>query len=139
MISDSAVSRLRRLMELRQKRDEAKTAAESAEKEYRQVETEVYEELAENPIQGTLKVDLGEPWGVVSFLGRETYFGRVVDKNAAYEYYEQRAMVDELTEPKFVMRRVNDEVRAALEQGASMPPGVDYYARRGVTITRQKG
>lgn len=125
-------------MEARQKRDESKTQLEADEKDYREMEAEVYEALEDNPVQGTVKVDLGEPWGVVSFGPRETYFGRVIDDDEAAEYFEQRAMMDEVSKPKFVMKRINEEVRDRIEQGMKMPPGIDYYARRGVTITRQK-
>lgn len=138
MIEQEAVSKLRRLMELREKRDETKKAAETAESDYREHEAEVYEALEENPVKGTLKVDLGDPWGIVSFSPRETYFGRIIDDAKALEHFEQRAMVDELTSPKFVMKRVNEIVRDVREQGGDMPPGLDFYARRGVTITRQK-
>ena len=137
MLDKNAVAKLRRFMELRDKRDQDKKAAAASEKEYRDAETDVYEALEENPIAGTIKVDLGAPWGIVSFLPRTTYFGRVVDQDQALTYYEQRAM-EEVTAPKFVMKRINDEVRDRLEQGKSMPPGIDYYAKRGVTITRQK-
>lgn len=126
-------------MEARQRRDESKKRAETDEKDYREIEADVYEALEKNPIKGTLKVDLGEPFGVVSFLQRETPFGRVYDKDKALEHFELRAMVDELTEPKFVMKRINEIVRDCVEQGKQPPPGVDYYTRRGVTITRQKG
>jgi hypothetical protein len=137
-ISPEAVAQLRRFMELREARDVTKKAAENAEKEYRDAEGDVYEALEASPVKGTLKVDLGDPWGVVSFAPRETYFGRIYDDYAALEHFEERAMVDELTTPKFVMKRVNEIVRDCVEQGVKPPPGIDYYARRGVTITRQK-
>lgn len=128
----------RRLMELRQERDVADKAAKTAEKEYRDAEADLYEMMEEGGAVGTQKVDLGQPWGVVSFLNRTTYFGRIVDQDKALEHYLNRGMGDEVSAPKFVMRRINDEVRDCLEQGKDMPPGVDYYSRRGVTITKQK-
>lgn len=139
MISQAAISKLRRLMEARELRDETKKAAESAEKEFRAIEAEVFEEFEEAAVQGTVKVDLGDPWGVVSFRTRETYYGTIIDEEAAAEYYEQRAMMDEVSAPKFVMRRINEEVRARIEAGdMDMPPGVSFRANRGVTITRSK-
>jgi hypothetical protein len=125
-------------MELRVARDEAKVAAENAEKEYREAEADAFEALEDNPVQGTIKVDLGEPFGVVSFRTRETPFAPLIDSDAAVEYYERRAMLDEVSAPKFVMKRLNEEIRDCIEQGTSPPPGVDWYIRRGVTITRQK-
>lgn len=139
MIAPEAIEKLRRLMEARQKRDEDKVAAEASEREYREMEAEVYESLEESQTKGSIKIDLGPPWGTVSFSPRETYFGRIIDKEKAMEHFEQRAMVEEISEPKFAMKRIHEIVRNVQEQGGNMPPGVDYYARRGVTITRQKG
>lgn len=138
MISDENKRKLRLLMEARVKRDELKQQAEDAEIEFRAQEAEVYEALDESEVIGTLKVDLGEPWGVVSFRNRETYFGRVIDENAALDYFESRAMIDEVSAPKIVKKRINEIVRDAREQGKKMPPGIDFYAQRGVTITRSK-
>lgn len=126
-------------MELREKRDTTKTAAEAAETEYREYETEVWEEMSESEQLPPFKFDLGEPYGVVSFSPRETYYGRVIDADAALEYFEQRALIDEYTQPKIVMARVNELVRDAIEQNEALPKGLDFYPRRFITITRQKG
>lgn len=139
MISEESLAQLRRLMEARVKRDESKKQAETDEKEYRDIEADVYEALEQTQIKGSVKVDLGPPFGTVSFSPRETYFGKVYDKEAALEHFEQRAMVEEISEPKFSMKRIHEIVRDCVEQGIKPPPGVDHYARRGVTITRQKG
>lgn len=139
MISEEATSQLRRLMELRDKRDTEAKAAKDSEKEYREAEAEVWESLMDSPQEGTLKVNLGEPYGVVQFLPQETYYGRIIDEDAALEGFEQRAMVEEMTKPQIVMARINEEVRACIEQRQPPPPGVDFYAKRYVRITRQKG
>jgi hypothetical protein len=138
MFDPKAVASGRRLMELREARDRLKKEADTAEKEYREAEADFYEMLEEAGVTSTQKIPLGEPWGTVGFLPRTTYFGRVVDQDKALDYYEGRMMIDEVSAPKFVMKRINDEVRDCLEQGKDLPPGVDYYSRRGVTITRQK-
>lgn len=138
MIDQAAISALRRLMEARIERDEDAAKAKRSEATYREVEAEVYEQFEDSGTVGTIKVDLGDPFGVVSFRTRETYFGKIVDEDAALEYYEQRAQIDEVTQPKFTMARINEEVRDRIEQGLSMPPGVTFTARRGMTITRQK-
>jgi hypothetical protein len=138
VVSEQDKSKLRRLMELRVARDESKKAAEKAEAEYREIEAEVYEAL--EAVEGTIKVPLGDPWGTVSFRQRETYYGRLIDDEAALEYFARRAMLNEMTAPKFVKARLNEIVRDCVEQGNfdELPPGVDYYANRGVTITRPK-
>lgn len=138
MLSEDALNKLRRLMETRTARDEAKRALENAEADFRECEADVYEALDESGVLGTVKVDLGDPWGVVSFRTRETLFGRVIDDEAALSYFEERAMLDEVSAPKIVKRRINEIVRDHHEQGLDMPPGIDYYPQRGVTISRQK-
>ena len=146
MIDEAGKAKLRRLMEAREERDQAKAALESAEADYREAEAEMYESLEAlkdpndpNAKPGSVRVHLGEPWGTVTFRQRETYYGRIIDDEAAAEYFEQRAMMDEVSQPKFVQKRISEIVRDCIEQGVEPPPGVDYYARRGVTITRQKG
>lgn len=138
MLADDAIKKLRRLMELRAKRDETKAAADQAEKEYREGEADVYEALADGPMDRLNNIDLGEPWGKVSFHAKETIYGRIIDEDAALEYFEQRAMADEVTKPKFSMARINEVVRDAVEQGESLPQGLDFYPRRFVQITRKK-
>lgn len=145
IVSDDAKAKLRRLMEARTARDEAKKSLESAEADFREVESEVFEALEElldpndpNAKRSALKVHLGEPWGTVSFRSRETRFGRIIDEEAALEYFEQRQMIDEIMAPKFAKKRISEIVRDHYEQGLDMPPGLDYYTQRGVTITRQK-
>ncbi len=102
------------------------------------MEQDLYEKLADGPVSRLPNVDLGPPWGKVSFGARETYYGRVIDDEAALAYFEQRAMIEEVSQPKFTMKRINEIVRDSIEQGQSPPPGLDFYARRGVTVTRPK-
>lgn len=146
MISDDAKSKVRRLMETRERRDEAKKALELAEADFRDCEADVYEALESlrdpNDLtakRSAIKIPLGDPWGTVSFCQRETYYGRIIDEDAALDYFESRAMIEEVSAPKFVKKRINELVRTAVEEGEQPPPGIDYYAARGVTITRQKG
>lgn len=138
MLDREAIGKLRRLVDARNRRDETRRAAELAEKEYREIETEVHEELTDGPMSRLPNIDLGEPWGRVTFHAKETYFGRIIDEDAALEGFEQRAVVDEMTKPRIVMARINETVREAIEAGTPMPPGVDFYAKRYVQITKQK-
>lgn len=138
MVSDETMAMFRRLMELRDIRDTTKTAAETAETDFREAEADAFEAIRQSKQKGSWKLDLGEPWGTVSFRERETYYGRVIDEEKALEYYESRARIDDVTAPKFVMKRIHEDVRKSREEGSELPPGLDFYANRGVTITRQK-
>lgn len=137
VLGRDVAAKLRRLMESREKRDIDKAAAERSETEYRNNEAEVIEALEGSPLRPPYKLDLGE-YGVVRFHPKETIYGKVVDEEAALEYFEQRAMVDEVTKPKFSMKQINEMVREMYEQGETMPPGITFSPKRYVQITRQK-
>lgn len=132
-------SKFRRLMELRVERDETKKAAETAETDYRGYEAELWDELSSSPLEGSIKLDIGLPYGIVAFTPTETFYARVIDEDVALEGFEQRAVVEEYTEPKIAKGRLNELVRECIEQNQKLPPGVDWYARRPIKITRQKG
>jgi hypothetical protein len=138
MVSEEDIKFLRRFMEAREEKDATEVAAKNAKEAYQDMEADLYERLADGPVSRLNNVDLGPPWGKVSFGARETFYGRVIDDEAALEYFEQRAMVEEVSHPKFTMKRINEIVRDAIEQNQSPPPGLDFYARRGVTVTRKK-
>ncbi len=138
LIGEDLAKKFRRLMELRERRDADKLASENSEKEYRELEAEVWEEYDESPLEGAIKVDLGGDYGTVTFVPKETYYGRIIDREKALEHFENRAMIDEVTEPKPVMARIHEIVRDVIDQGGSMPPGLDFYAKRYIQITRKK-
>jgi hypothetical protein len=90
-----------------------------------------------SPIKGARRIDLGEPYGLVVFTPRETKFGRILNLDDALDYFENRAMSDEMTKPGISKRKLNELVRELLEQGKPMPAGVDWYANRGITISKK--
>lgn len=137
MIEESGKALLRRLIDARERRDLDKTALSASEAEFREIEADVFELLRSSGIVSTLKLDLGDPYGTVAFLPRETTYGRIIDEDLAIKYYKSRAKLEEYTEIKFGSARINEDVRKALEAGESPPPGVDFTKRRGVTITRK--
>lgn len=140
MLSNEQLNQLRRLMELREEKEQTAKAAKSAEAAYREAEEELADALNSGPVKRINNVDLGEPWGKVSFGYRETAYGRIIPgaEKVALKHYESRGLKDEYTNPKFVMKRLNEEVRQRLEANEDMPPGVDYYYRRGVTVSSAK-
>lgn len=142
--TDEIIAKGRRFIEARERRDELKQAYDDAKAEYEALESEFWDELAPsdpNAIDYKLaahKIPLGQPWGTVMFQPRETVYGRIIDDELALKYYENRAMQDDVTAPKFVMARINEEVRERRENDQPMPPGIDYYQRRFVSVTRPK-
>lgn len=139
MVSDEDKELLRRLLQARQDLEAATAAEKAARKEKDEVELDVFERFEETGQMGTLTVDLGEPWGVQSFRSRETHYAKIIDQDDVQEWYEGRAMMEEVSAPKFVMKRLNEDVRGALELGQSPPPGLSYTTNRGITVTAKKG
>lgn len=138
-VTEALASKFRRLVELREERDTTKAAAERAEAEYREYEAELFDELAESPLKGSVKLDLGGRFGVVVFTPRETYYGRILDKDKALDYFDRRAMSDELTRTEISKGKLNEIVREFLEHGKALPDGVDFRANRGISISRRGG
>lgn len=139
--SDEFIDKLRRFVELRDDRDISKTAADRTEEAYREAEGELWEEINDSdqtPKSGTIKVNLGEPYGEIQFGRRETIYGRVLDYDEALEWLNATARTDEFTQPRIVKSRVNEIVRERYEEGQPMPPGLDFIPRRYVAVTRSK-
>ncbi len=144
VISPALKKKLRNLVEKREKRDAAKLAWQKEKDECETLELEVFD-IFERPgadgepqIKGTLTVPLGEPYGDVKFRTRETHYAKIIDDEEVQKHYEKRAMMEEVSAPKFVMKRLNDDVREALESDVDLPKGLSYTTQRGMTITLEK-
>lgn len=131
-------SSLRRLLEARELKETLETQLETAKSDLNEIELDVWESFEEQGIEDTLKVDLGEPWGVVAFRTRETIYAKIVDEDEVMGYYVKKHRLEDVSQPKIVMKRLNEDVRGALETHQSLPPGTTYTTSRGMTITRQK-
>lgn len=130
-------SKFRRLAELRETRDIDKAAADASEGEYREYESELLETIDESALRGTVEFDFGGDLGRIRFQPRRTIYGKIIDKNAALDAFEEEAIADEMTAPKIEARRLNEYVRDRIEAGQDLPTGVGYYERRYVTISRK--
>ena len=61
-----------RRRELRIERDITKTAAETRERSSARAGADIWDDLIESPIEGSITIDLGEPHGKDPLLARET-------------------------------------------------------------------
>lgn len=144
VVPPEVVAMLRDFVEKRNERDNAKKKWVKAKDECETAELDVFDLFVaagsdgEPRIKGQIKVNLGPPHGWVAFRTRETHFATVEDEDAAAEWYEQRAMSEEVTTIKFSMKRLHEDVRQAIEMGEDLPDGLAYYTRRGMTVTKQK-
>src|SRR4051794_19567893 len=104
-------NRIKRLVELRDQRDEDKAAAANSEKAYRDAEAELVEDLEESGVKGSIKFDFGGEMGEVRIHANETFYGRIIDPDKALDYFENAGLIESHTEQKFVGRRLNELVR----------------------------
>ena len=146
MFSEEAKRKMRQLLDARDAYAEADAAAKAAKAELAEIEHDVadmfgeVDEQGERLVKGTVSINLGKPYGVVKFRLRETAYADVVDEDALMDYYENRGMLDDVaTEPRFVKKVLNNEIREILDNDGKFPPGLTYYMDRGMTITRPKG
>jgi len=130
-------SKFRRLAELRETRDIDKSTADASESAYREYEAELLETIDESALRGTVEFDFGGDLGRIRFQPRRTIYGKIIDKNAALDAFEEEAIADEMTAPKIEARRLNEYVRDRMESGQELPDGVGWYERRYVTISRK--
>lgn len=128
---------LRRFLELRDARDDAEAALKTAKKAHDEAEQELHEML-ESGVDGTLKIDLGEPYGKVSFLPQQTIYSNVINERKIQDYLEERQMTDDYSKPGLVKGRLNELARE-IEEGTHEPvPGLEHYKKRYVRVTRPK-
>lgn len=132
---DELTSRVRRLVELRTIKDEAKIASDKAKREFEQYQAELFEEYEKSALKGSLKVDLGGDFGTVQIVPRRTRFGRILDRDKALEYLNERALTEEYVKEDFRMGRLHELVREHIEQKKPLPPGIDFYTKEFFTIT----
>lgn len=138
LISDEALVKLRRFMEARELRDELEEKLKAAKEDYKEIEMEVHLMIGNSPVERLSNIDLGEPWGRVSFQNQETPYARVLDADVALEHYRKLG-ANYVVEGKLVGARLNEDIRRAEEEGRPLPPGLDSYKKRYVQITKQKG
>lgn len=139
MLDDKAKLKLRQLMEARERKDKALIEEKAAKKNLKEVEADVYDALRESGIVGAIKVDLGEPWGMVRFHTRTTDYADVIDDEKLLAWLKERGELEAYSRPELAKGLLNEYVRNLKEAGSSFPPGLSYRESRGVTVTRQKG
>lgn len=125
-----------RLLELRETRDTDKAVSKKSEAAYREYEAELWAELADAGIKGTLKFEFGD-LGTASFVSRSTTYGTIVDKKTAIAALKAIGESEAINEESIREGRLNSLVRDYLETGKELPDGVDHYERKGISISRK--
>lgn len=129
-------AKFQRLLELREARDVDKSKSKKSEAAYREYESELWEELSESGISGSLKFDFGD-MGNAAFVSRSTIYGSVVDKKAAIASLKKLGLGDAINDEAIREGRLNEIVRDYMETGQELPDGVSFYPRKGISISRK--
>lgn len=133
--AEELASRVRRLVELRAERDETKIAFDNAKREFEAYQAEFFDEYEKSPLKGSIKLDIGGEHGTVQVVPRETKYGRILDRDKALAYLNERALTEEFIKDDFRMGRLHELVREHIEQKKPLPDGIDYYTKQYFTIT----
>lgn len=140
-VTDTTLSdfkaKFRELAELREASDIAKAAEKKASKAYREAEAQLFAELEDAGITGRQSFDFGGDLGKISFQRRSTTYGRLIDKDAAIAALKEAGLDEMIFQESVREKRLNELVRDRLEAHADLPEGVDYYQRKGISISRK--
>lgn len=133
------VAQARRLVELKDEMNDKGTIADKAAKAYRTAEEQFWLDLDEDEAKtSTITLDLGKPFGKVQFQKRETITGRVLSDDEAVEALKALGLEDEILGGRQIRKGVlNEHVRQWLRSGMPLPEGVDFNAKRYVTVSKK--
>lgn len=137
-MSERLDTNLRKLVDLREKRDEAKGIADAAERAYREHEAQLWEEIEDaHGKVTTLTVDLGEGYGKVQFQRRATTYSRIIDEDAFVDAVKREGREEEFLKPGIRKKVLNEEVRDRNDRGVAQIDGVDFTVNRYISIARR--
>lgn len=140
-MSESQVALGRALVRAKEKASRLSAQAEAAKRAANDVEDSFWEALDDAQTK-TVTLDLGEGFGEVRFTRRETIYGRVIpgrEAEAAAALAELGLDAEILDDRPTVRKRIlNEYVADWVKQRKPLPPGIDFYSVRGVTVTRKR-
>ena len=130
-------TRLRRLVDTRRALAKASKEKERLGNMRRRLEAEVGDILRDEMKVKSYPVDLGEGYGWYRFTPNSTRYARVIDREQAIAALEERGHSREtLVTMKVREQQANELVNELLDHGQELPPGLDWYEREYVTMTK---
>ena len=120
-----------KLDELKRAAKAAQSLADGLKKEAKQFEAELWERASEAGTYGhrgrEIRGDL-----------KQTDYGTITDYDLFKKWVYDQNLDEELLKTQEESARLNELVRARLETGEELPPGVGWYTRKYISITRNK-
>ena len=138
MSEENRNAALRRLIDLRRKKDELSAELDTVSAEWRDQVHTVHELLRKEGTIGATAVDLGPGYGKYRFTPGETQFSDVYDEAAFRRWIEENGRGEELFQTdKLRKKAVNELVREIQNhEDAEFPPGLGPAETKKVTMTR---
>lgn len=136
-MSEGLRGKFRRLWELRLEKEKDAAKADESKAAFDTYKEALWEEVAELGVDGALTLDLGAPYGTIQFVPNQTILGHVIDGDLFLDWANSQARTEEFQRPDWRKKVINDEVRASLEAGQELPPGLAMAATRYFTMTRK--
>lgn len=121
-------ARLDKLAELKEKQARLAKEAKDAAKEMKQFQAELWLDMEEANLKS-----FGTSRG--QFVRKSTTFGTIKDRQAFIEWCQEQGL-DDLYKPVEDDGRLNELVRARLDTQEELPPGVDFYTRDYISLTK---
>ncbi len=116
----------RRLLDLENKYTEAKKIASDLYDEYGKLEMQLYERMKNVGIDQFRTSE----FGLISC--GNTLYGKIVDSNAAETWFKENGMFDDIMKLTPKKARLNELIKTCLQEGKSIPPGLDYSLTRTI-------
>lgn len=120
--------KLAELQKLKNTYREHDKKAKAAKAEHDDYQRALFDEMRDAGLL-TVKTDNG------TFSAKSTVYASVQDLDAFVEWCKQMDLDEEFLRTKEESARLNEVVRAALDNGEELPPGVSFYAREYISIT----
>lgn len=114
------------LAHLKATRDTAKDAFDAADGEFKRHQTDTIERMQALDKQGS------KAFGLSFTLNKPTHYGTNQDRSEFVAWAEENE--PELVETKERAALLNALVRAKLDDGEPLPPGVGWYSRQHISI-----
>lgn len=127
---DELRARLDKLAELKEATALAAKAEKEARAEMKRYEANLFMDMAEAGL-----TNFGTDQG--RFDRKSTTYGTIKDRAAFLSWCEENGVTDDFTKQVEEDGRLNELVRSCIDNGEELPPGVDFYTRDYISLTKK--
>jgi hypothetical protein len=122
--------KLARLKELKALEKVARKTAEQAKADREMFEAALFDEMEATNTYAQRQ-------GGTNYVLKSTIFGNITDRDAFRDWCEATGQAEELLREVEEKQRLNEIVRAAIDNNEELPPGVGFFAKRYISVTEK--